>query len=153
MLLVAFSIGCAIGYFLRAIFFKSSGEVADASPEQAADSSKPPAKKSEAPSSASDGRPSALDGPRDGKKDNLKHIKGVGPKIETTLNELGIYHFDQIAGWDRKTINWVDNHLSFKGRIDREKWVTQAKSLAKGEDTEFSKRVAKGSVPSSRKKK
>ncbi|OWU71130.1 hypothetical protein ATO2_02130 [Roseovarius sp. 22II1-1F6A] len=92
-------------------------------------------------------RPEALDGPRDGKADNLKEIKGVGPKLETQLNELGIYHFEQIANWSQDEIAWVDTHLvGFKGRVTRDDWVAQAKTLAAGGDTEFSKRVDKGDV-------
>ncbi|HIP52693.1 MAG TPA: hypothetical protein EYH03_01600 [Chromatiales bacterium] len=74
-------------------------------------------------------RPQFLSAP-EGEPDDLKKIKGVGPKLEATLNELGIYHFHQIAGFTRDQIAWVDGFLSFKGRIDREKWVQQAKSLA-----------------------
>ncbi len=98
-----------------------------------------------------DGRPVPLPGPRGGRKDDLKRIKGVGPKIEKTLNELGIYHFDQIAGWSPKTVEWINGFISFKDRIQREKWIEQAKKLADGKETEFSKRVDKGDVPSSRK--
>jgi NADH-quinone oxidoreductase subunit E len=61
----------------------------------------------------------------------LKNIKGVGPKIEGILNGMGIYHYDQIASWGRKEVKWVDEELSFKGRIDREKWIAQAKKLVK----------------------
>ena len=77
-----------------------------------------------------DAKPVALEAPRDGKADDLKRISGVGPKLENTLNTLGIYHFDQIAQWGPETIAWVDNYLSFKGRIDREDWIAQAKALA-----------------------
>ncbi len=97
---------------------------------------------------AGDGdRPEFLDGPRDGKADDLKMIKGVGTKLETTLNALGFYHFDQIANWSRENIAWVDNSLSFKGRIDRENWLEQAKTLASGEETEFSKRANYDDTP------
>ena len=61
--------------------------------------------------------------------DDLKRISGVGPKIEGILNGLGIYRFEQIAGWTRDNIEWVDEQLKFKGRIDREGWVEQAKKL------------------------
>ncbi|MCF6343214.1 MAG: hypothetical protein L3J15_00855 [Devosiaceae bacterium] len=153
LLLIAFLIGCFIGYFLRRIFQKPSAETVPEpapAPVVAASVKKVTAKPDNA---APDGKPLALDGPRDGKKDDLKRIKGVGPKIETTLNKLGIYHFDQISVWSRKTIKWIDNYLSFKGRIDREKWVKQAGQLAKGDETEFSKRADKGAVPSSRSSK
>jgi NADH-quinone oxidoreductase subunit E len=90
--------------------------------------------------------PELLSGAREGGADDLKRIKGVGPKLEQTLNELGFYHFDQIAAWTEAEIQWVDNRLKFKGRITRDDWIGQAKLLAAGEDTEFSKRVDKGSV-------
>ncbi len=89
-------------------------------------------------------KPAALAAPRGGQADDLKLISGVGPKLETTLNGLGIYHFDQIAGWTADTVNWVDNYLSFKGRIAREDWIAQAKTLAAGGETEFSQRAKSG---------
>ncbi|MCA1296925.1 NADH-quinone oxidoreductase subunit NuoE [Stappia indica] len=94
--------------------------------------------------------PELLAAPRGDGADDLKRIKGVGPKIEELLNELGVYHFDQIAGWDAENKAWVDTRLSFKGRIDREEWVEQAKLLASGGETEFSRRVDTGDVPSSK---
>jgi len=75
--------------------------------------------------------------------DDLKRIKGVGPKLETTLNELGIYHYDQIAKWTPEHVMWVDDHLKFKGRIARDGWVDQSQTLAAGGETEFSKRADK----------
>jgi len=60
---------------------------------------------------------------------DLKRISGVGPKIEGILNGLGIYRFDQMANWTRENIEWVDEQLKFKGRIDREDWIDQAKKL------------------------
>ena len=92
-------------------------------------------------------RPAALDGPRDGKADNLKEIKGIGPKMEKMCNSLGFYHFDQIAKWTADEVAWVDANLEgFKGRVTRDTWVAQAKILADGGDTEFSKRVEDGDV-------
>ncbi len=76
-------------------------------------------------------RPAGLDAPKGGKADDLKQISGVGPKLESVLNDLGIYHFDQIAAWTKKEIVWVDDYLRFKGRIDRDGWIGQAKALAK----------------------
>ena len=78
------------------------------------------------------GKPVLLTGAREGAADDLKKIKGVGPKLEATLNTLGVYHYDQIAAWDDAAIAWVDDKLSFRGRIQREDWVAQAKELAKG---------------------
>jgi len=78
--------------------------------------------------------------------DELKRIKGIGPVIETTLNELGIYQFKQIAKWDSNNISWVENFLAFPGRINREDWITQAQTLSDGGTTEFAKRVDKGDI-------
>lgn len=74
-------------------------------------------------------KPLALDGPVGGQADDLTVIGGVGPKIQEVLNELGIYHYDQIAAWSLENMAWVDDHLSFSGRIMRERWVEQAKVL------------------------
>jgi len=83
-------------------------------------------------------------------KDNLRLIKGIGKVLEKTLNSLGIYKFEQIASWGKDDIKSVNRLLSFTGRIEREKWVKQAKKLAAGEKTDFSKRVEKGEVPTSK---
>jgi NADH-quinone oxidoreductase subunit E len=85
-------------------------------------------------------KPEALSGPQGSGADDLKKIKGVGPKLERTLNGLGIYHFWQIAEFTRENVAWVDQHLRFRGRIDREQWIDQAKTLAAGGETEFSRR-------------
>ena len=77
-----------------------------------------------------DGSPPKMKKPA--KPDDLKKISGVGPKLEGILNGLGIYKFEQIAKWKKAERDWVDNHLRFKGRIDRDDWVSQAKRLAKG---------------------
>ena len=95
--------------------------------------------------------PLLLDGPRDGQKDNLTRIKGVGVKIEETLNSAGIYHFDQIADWSEENVKWADANIAFPGRVEREQWVEQAKILAQGGETEFSKRVDAGEVSTSKK--
>lgn len=92
-------------------------------------------------------RPEALSGPRGGKADDLKQIKGIGPALEKLCNSLGFYHFDQIAGWSADEVAWVDANLKgFKGRVSRDTWVEQAKVLAAGGETEFSKRVEDGDV-------
>lgn len=82
--------------------------------------------------------------------DDLKMIKGVGPKLEALLNRLGVWRFDQIASWTDDEVAWVDDHLEgFRGRVARDDWVAQAKILAAGGETEFSQRVADGDVPTS----
>lgn len=125
---------------------------AEASPKEpapqpeTAEAKKPAATAKRAPV-AKDGTPdNLLDAARESGADDLKQIKGVGPKLESTLNEIGIYHFDQLAELRKKEREWLDDRLKFKGRIDRDDWVGQAKKLAKGQDTEFSSRVKKGDV-------
>ena len=95
-------------------------------------------------------RPAALSEPRGGVADDLKRIKGIGAKLEKLCNDLGFYHFDQIAAWTADEVAWVDANLTgFKGRVTRDNWVAQAKTLAEGGETDFSKRVDDGDVPSS----
>ena len=92
-------------------------------------------------------KPATMDAPRDGKADDLKQIKGVGPKLEKMLNGMGFWHFDQVAGWTDQEVAWVDANLEgFKGRVSRDEWVAQARVLAAGGETEFSKRVEEGDV-------
>jgi predicted flap endonuclease-1-like 5' DNA nuclease len=85
-----------------------------------------------APAHQGFGRPEALPEPLGGGPDNLKQIKGITPALEASLHGLGIFHFDQIAGWDQKAVVWVDNHLSLRGRIGSEKWIERARELSKG---------------------
>ncbi|MFM1892383.1 MAG: hypothetical protein RLZ44_1460 [Pseudomonadota bacterium] len=61
--------------------------------------------------------------------DDLQKIKGIGPRLATLLNELGIYRYRQIADFTPEQIAWVDERLRFKGRIERERWVEQAQDL------------------------
>jgi predicted flap endonuclease-1-like 5' DNA nuclease len=92
-------------------------------------------------------RPEALAAARDGAPDDLKQIKGVGPVLEKLLHSLGFYHFDQVAAWTAEEVAWVDDNLEgFKGRVSRDEWVAQAKILAAGGTTEFSRRVEDGEV-------
>jgi NADH-quinone oxidoreductase subunit E len=92
-------------------------------------------------------RPEALSSARAGGADDLKMIKGVGPKLEIMLNDLGFYHFDQIAARSAAEVAWLNDNLAgFKGRVSRDNWVAQACKLATGQETEFSKRVSDGDV-------
>ncbi|PJE36883.1 NADH-quinone oxidoreductase subunit NuoE [Pseudooceanicola lipolyticus] len=87
-------------------------------------------------------QPAGLEAARDGQPDDLKLIKGVGPKLESLLHELGFFHYDQIAAWGPEEVAWVDQNLKgFKGRVSRDNWVSQAKLLAEGGETEFSQRA------------
>ena len=171
LLLVAYLLGCVIGYAIRRILFAARGTRKVASvvgpvpspvsepapqprrvptpaarlaaavtddpeplptPKVAKSSPVRPRKPVPKPKPAgANPKPASLAAPRGGQADNLKQIKGIGPKIESSLNALGIYHLDQIAAWTRANIDWVDGHLAFKGRIRRERWVEQAVELTK----------------------
>ncbi len=69
-----------------------------------------------------------------GEPDNLKMISGVGPVLEEKLNAFGVTRFSQVAKFTKKEIAALDDALSFKGRIERDNWVEQAKALTKGVD-------------------
>lgn len=64
--------------------------------------------------------------------DDLKQLSGVGPALEKKLHEAGVSTFAQIAAWTEEDVAAMDEKLSFKGRIEREGWIEQAKELAKG---------------------
>ncbi|MEM9476340.1 MAG: NADH-quinone oxidoreductase subunit NuoE [Pseudomonadota bacterium] len=101
-----------------------------------------PAPVADVPAPGAGTRPAALEAARDGKADDLTLIKGVGPKLAALCNRLGFFHFDQIAAWTPEEVSWVDENLEgFKGRVSRDNWVDQAKILATGGETEFSRRA------------
>ena len=94
-------------------------------------------------------QPMSLTAARNGQKDKLTRIRGVGVKMDDALNDIGIFHFDQIASWTDENVDWIENNIAFPGRVKREQWVAQAKILASGKATGFSKRVDNGEVASS----
>ena len=69
-----------------------------------------------------------LDGPQ-GVADDLQKISGVGPVLEKKLNNLGIYHYFQIAAFTAEQVVQIDEALNFKGRVERDDWIGQAKAL------------------------
>ncbi len=73
-------------------------------------------------------QPKSMTKPR--KADDLKAISGIGPKLEKVLNGLGVWSYAQIAAWSAEEIAWVEDYLSFKGRIGRDDWIAQAAALA-----------------------
>lgn len=79
-----------------------------------------------------------------GQADDLRQIKGLGPKLATLLNSLGVTRYAQIAGWSDADIDRIDAQLgAFAGRIRRDNWVEQAKFLAAGDRTGFEDRFGK----------
>ena len=132
---------------------KTSAHKANAANEKPAATSKakPTSKPATTPTEATSGRsgkkPRTMKAPRKAGADDLKMIKGVGPKMEKLLNSLGFFHFDQVAKWTADEVLWVDQNLEgFKGRVSRDNWVQQAGVLASGGVTEFASRVKKGGI-------
>ena len=78
--------------------------------------------------------------------DDLKRIRGVGLLIERKLNAMGVETYEQIANWTADDVATVNAKLEFKGRIERENWIEQARILASGGHTDFSRRFERGEV-------
>lgn len=104
LLLAAYFIGYFAGYFFK---YASTGR-----------------KKKQEPSRQAAGPARASAG------DDLTRIKGIGPAIRKKLKTLDVHSFHQIAGWSAADMRKVDAALGFKGRIQREDWIGQARSLA-----------------------
>ncbi|MCP4817705.1 MAG: NADH-quinone oxidoreductase subunit E [Shimia sp.] len=143
---------------------KVAGREAAANPPAAAPTPKPAVKQGEeAKKAKSEDKPKAEEKPKKAAKkaekpkaekapakkkapkaaagaDDLKLLKGVGPALEKKLHANGVTSFAQVAAWNAEDIADMDDKLSFKGRIERDNWVEQAKLLAEGGETEFSKR-------------
>lgn len=130
LLFVFFVVGCIIGCIVRrnwTLFFGGSKQRTDA-PATGHSVTESGKRTSQSDDTAA-AQPAGMKKPRAAGADDLKRIKGVGPVLEKKLNVLGYYHFDQIAAWTPQNIAWVDDHLNFKGRIDRDKWIEQVKEL------------------------
>ncbi len=96
-----------------------------ASPEAA-----PPAAESLFAAMQVEARPAVLYDAAPADADDLKQIKGVGPKLEAMLNAMGVYRFAQIAAFSEENLRWVDDNLTtFKGRPFRDDWIAQARAL------------------------
>ncbi len=91
-------------------------------------------------------KPQGIAAPAEGEADDLKLIRGMGPRNEKACHALGIYQFRQIADWMPDEAIWVGHHIAFPGRIEREHWIAQARLLASGGETEHSRAVKSGSM-------
>jgi len=159
-ILLAFFIGCVLGYLARALVISErKPEEAEPAATEERDEMEPETSvspvRSDEPSPVAveaageppafrTERPKGIAQARGGKADNLQRISGIGPKNERTLHGLGFFHFDQIAGWTDEEVAWVDNHLKFNGRIIREEWILQAGLLAEGKEQEFERLYGAG---------
>ena len=145
-ILAVFFAGCVVGTLLRGL--RGREEVAEVVSAPVEVKSEPlvepvpepvpePVTLAAAPEPGHMTRPKGLSEPRNGKPDKLQRITGIGPKYEKLLHHQGVFHFDQIAQWTPEQVAWIDDHLKFRGRITREKWVRQATLLAEGREDKF----------------
>lgn len=129
-LLIAFVLGVSLGWLLRSRGapqrHASGGWPGDA---RIPEPSRPPAAGSP-PSPPAPQPPPPTPPPAAKTPDDLKRIHGVGPALERTLNGLGVTRFEQIAAWTRADVERIDEHLRFRGRIERDDWIGQARELA-----------------------
>ncbi len=150
-MLVAYFLGCLVGWIARNVAGgqPAAETAADAAPAVSAAptiSAPPIASAPRVAIPVTPRKPMGIAAARGSKKDDLQRISGIGPKNEAILNGLGIYHFDQIGAWTPAEINWVDDHLKFNGRIQREEWVRQASLLAAGKEEEFTREYGTGGL-------
>jgi NADH-quinone oxidoreductase subunit E len=144
-MLLAYLAGCCMGCIARKMFGSEPALEAAGAPATPASGAAAPAAREGAPAPHLRlTRPQGLAAARDGKPDDLLRISGIGPANEKILHGLGIFHFDQIANWNAAEVNWVDDHLKFNGRIQREEWIKQARLLADGDEVEFARLYGTG---------
>jgi len=149
LILVAFVIGVVIGYVLRTRVFPTGAMASEAGgvrlesrqarqphsllrgtkarPARKAAPKQAAAKSDHDAPQATTAQPEAASA----EPDNLQDIKGIGAVLEKKLNALGVTRFDDIAAWTEEDIARIDETLNFRGRIQRERWVEQARDLAK----------------------
>ena len=77
---------------------------------------------------AAEGGFERLTAPR-GAPDDMTKIHGVGPEIAAKINEAGIFHYSQLAALDESSATSLDGELKLSGKIERDKWVEQAKAF------------------------
>lgn len=106
---------------------RRSGEAEQASDTKPSSIAAAPAEQQQAQ------KPSNLLDTAKGEPDDLTKLSGVGPKLQEKLNANGVFHFWQIAEWSDAEVAHMDEQLSFRGRIARDDWIGQAKTLANGD--------------------
>jgi predicted flap endonuclease-1-like 5' DNA nuclease len=147
-LIIAGIIGFFIGYLLgkynspKIKSISNDNKIDDLKNEKVKHAINPIFKKN----SALDSKPLILTSPKLTGKDSLIKIKGIDNKIENDLNNLGIYHFEQISKWSNKNCEWIEEFLLLPGIARANKWVEQAKILLSGNDTPYSLQIENGEM-------
>ena len=100
-----------------------SAIAADVEPASKAKTAKPTAAK------ATEAKPAAPKAGKAAAGGDLKKLSGVGPALEKKLMAAGVTSLEQVAAWTEADVTKIDEELSFKGRIEREGWIAQAKEL------------------------
>jgi predicted flap endonuclease-1-like 5' DNA nuclease len=131
LLLLFGFIGCLLGAWLRDALLRHEL----AAVEAAATAVTTVDHALEAPTIHPGTKPLRITAPESGKIDDLKLINGIGAEEEKICNTLGVYYFHQIADWTHDMALWVAHHIAFRGRIDRERWIPQARLLASSDNT------------------
>ena len=121
LLVAAFLLGTMIGWWIWGTKTTSSAGASESSVPQAMGTLKADTEVSR------EVRP--LNAPSNGKKDDLTLIIGIDARTEEQLNEFGIHYLYQIADLGPSRIRLVEEKLGQTGRIDRERWVAQARTL------------------------
>src|SRR5262245_26778635 len=117
---------------------------APALPPPAAKLAPPPAAAKPAPTPPAKPAPAPVDTtPQD-----LERIRLIDAGVAAALGKLGVNRYEQIAAWMQADVQRVDQALGDKGRVNRENWIEQAQVLAKGGETHYSARRARGVGPS-----
>ena len=146
-LIIAAIIGFVVGYIIAKSKYSKidsiEGDNKDLRPETKVKSGINPIFKK---NSKLDFKPLILSSPKPIGKDNLRKIKGINSKIECDLNNLGIYHFEQISNWSAKNCDWIEEFLHFPGVAKSNQWVDQAKILTSGKETIYSQKVQNGEI-------
>jgi predicted flap endonuclease-1-like 5' DNA nuclease len=146
-LVIAGIIGIIIGYIIGKNSFPSIKPIGnETKPEDKNEKVKHAINPIFKKNSALDSKPLILTSPKLTGKDSLTKIKGITSKIESDLNNLGIYHFEQISQWSNKNCEWVEEFLLLPKIVRANQWVEQAKVLLSGRDTEYSLQLENGKV-------
>ena len=110
---------------------KAAEKAKPAEQPKAAEKAKAAEKPKAAPKAkAAEDAPAAIFSAPKGEADDLKKISGVGPVLEKKLHAFGVTQYAQIAAFTKDDIAKLDEALNFKGRIERDDWIGQAKALA-----------------------